>query len=68
MKEFSIEERPSAAGKDFYAELGALAQRYMTAEDAARFIEAFREEHLSFVASLTPMEARKLREDLAKKR
>lgn len=68
MKEFSIQEqKPDTTGKDFYTELTALAMRYMTPEDAERFIQGFREEHSAFIASLTPLQARKLREDLAKR-
>lgn len=67
LKEFSLDERASTEGKDFYSELAALAQRYMTPQDTERFVQAFRAEQDAFVASLTPLEARKLREDLAKK-
>ena len=69
MKEFSLDERASIKtdGKDFYTELTALAQRYMTPQDTERFVQAFRAEQDAFVASLSPLEARKLREDLAKK-
>lgn len=65
LREFTIEEKASTAGKDFFTELTALAQRYMTPQDTERFIRAFRAEHDAFVASLKPLEARKLREDLA---
>lgn len=65
LREFTIEEKASTAGKDFFTELTALAQRYMTPQDTERFIQAFRAEHDAFVASLKPLEARKLREDLA---
>lgn len=39
----------------------------MSPEDAERFVQGFREEHASFINSLSPLDARKLREDIAKK-
>lgn len=68
LREFTLEERTSTAGKDFYTELTNLAQRYMTPQDTERFVQAFRAEHEAFVASLKPLEARKLREDLASRK